>query len=484
MNKVMIVDDERMIVNSLALGFDWAGAGFEVVATATGAGEALTLIDSLYPDVVFTDIKMPGMSGIDLMTEARKRHPEIQFVVISGHADFTYAQKALHLGAIAYCLKPLEDEDIRGALTAAAREIQTMAALRQASLRRFLDAPSKENARALVASALPSPAPGAEEGEIGVGLSLGDAAPLFTGNMRYVEMMIDDRARLYLFASGLSYLESPAFQAALLNAATQRRVSAFVYDCSSAPDALLAGRIVDLSDELYVSFLNAASLCLGKAPPRPARGAAFTDSLALLANKNRAREVEQRLSSMTGEERARLTMRDAVRIRNLCEALLCRMNNQPCQSEIRYAFELARLYPDFDQMISSLYKRLHKAVSSAVDVDRLHNETLAQIIRELSGCFTESLSFQDISARYHISPSYLSQLFKRELGTTFTEYVTRLRILYARELLESTSMLVSEVGSRAGYDNYLHFTKLFKRETGMTPKQYRASQHAGTERGE
>ncbi|MEG0901749.1 MAG: response regulator, partial [Clostridia bacterium] len=116
MHKVMIVDDERMIINSLALGFNWKSSGFEVIATATSGQEALRLLESLHPDVVFTDIKMPGTSGLDLMIEAKKRYPRLLFVVISGHADFTYAQKAIQLGAIAYCLKPLEDEDIQCAL--------------------------------------------------------------------------------------------------------------------------------------------------------------------------------------------------------------------------------------------------------------------------------------------------------------------------------------------------------------------------------
>ncbi|MEG2252479.1 MAG: response regulator, partial [Clostridia bacterium] len=65
MHKVMIVDDERMIINSLALGFNWKSSGFEVIATATSGQEALRLLESLHPDVVFTDIKMPGTSGLD-----------------------------------------------------------------------------------------------------------------------------------------------------------------------------------------------------------------------------------------------------------------------------------------------------------------------------------------------------------------------------------------------------------------------------------
>ena len=478
MRKVMIVDDERMIINSLALGFDWKQSGYEVVATATGGREALALMESVLPDVVFTDIKMPGLSGIELMMEAKKRYPSMLFVVISGHADFTYAQKAIRLGAIAYCLKPLETEDIQSALVSATRELENERALRQAALQRFWESPTAQRARELIEAALPAE----PRATLGVGLSLGDATPLFTGNVQAVDFAIDDQARLYLFTAGLDYLASPAFQAALLGAATDKRLSAFVYDVSDTPDAFLAARVVDLMDCLYAPFFDENDLWFGKAGPYAPHDSATADALAVLANKNRSREVLNRLVALRSGEGLR--MRDAVRIHNLCETLLCRLTNQPYPEKLNYGFELSRRYASFDQMCQSLHKRLERAVSGAVDTDRLHNETLVQVITELSERFAENLSFQELSARYHISPSYLSQLFKREIGLTFTEYVARLRIGYAKELLESTSLLIAEVGSRVGYDNYLHFTKLFKRETGMTPKQYRAAQQRESPREE
>ena len=83
MYQVMIVDDEKMIVNSLALGFDWKRCGFEVVATCTSSHEALRMIEFIRPDIVFTDIRMPGLSGLDLLRKIRQKLPQIQFVVIS-----------------------------------------------------------------------------------------------------------------------------------------------------------------------------------------------------------------------------------------------------------------------------------------------------------------------------------------------------------------------------------------------------------------
>ncbi|MEG1776835.1 MAG: response regulator [Clostridia bacterium] len=470
MHKVMIVDDERMIINSLALGFNWKSSGFEVIATATSGQEALRLLESLHPDVVFTDIKMPGTSGLDLMIEAKKRYPRLLFVVISGHADFTYAQKAIQLGAIAYCLKPLEDEDIQCALDAAKEELSATGSLCHAALRHFLDTPTPQTAHALLTLALPgyrTDAPAA------IGLSLGDASPLFTGSLQYTELVLSKSARLYLFCGDLQHLASPAFHAALLGAVTSRQLTAFVYDVTPEPEHALANRFTALLDQLYTVFFDENNLTLGRAQEPPLGDAAYVDALALLANKTRPYEVLLQLSALTPGQARRFTISDALLIHNLCENLLSRIRNLPYPQALSYGFELAEQYASFESLRQSLCRQLKQECGGNVDTDQLRNETLAQIVTELGGSFTQEIVFQELCAHHHINPSYLSQLFRKELGMTFTSYVNQLRIHYAKELLESTTLLVAEVSDRVGYDNYLHFTKLFKRETGMTPKQYR-----------
>ncbi|MEG0766497.1 MAG: response regulator [Clostridia bacterium] len=466
MHKVLIVDDEKMIVSSLVLGFDWKCHGFEVIATASSGREALTLIDDLRPDVVFTDVKMPGMSGLELMTTARARQPALVFVVISGYADFSFAQQALALGAIAYCLKPLEKEALQNALEKAEKVLSDSDALRHATLLRFLQEPTRERAGALFA-AYPT------GGMVGIGLSVGSAMALFTGNLPCVALALDAQCSLYIFPAGVQYLAGYAFRAALLGAVAEGRLSAFVYDAATDPAALLCDHLGDLLDQLYTFFFHKERATLGKALPIAPHDSPFTDALALLANKNRPAEVLQHLASLAPQERAQLTMQDAVRIDNLCEALLCRLRNLPTHVKHRHGFELAARYTTFDSMLQALCKRLERASSNAFDPERVHNETLAHVITYLNRHFTQRLSYQDLCLLHHIHPNYLSQLFKKEIGVSYTGYLTQLRIAYAKELLENTSALISEISDRVGYDSYLHFTKLFKRETGRTPTQYR-----------
>lgn len=469
MKKVMLVDDEKMIVNSLALGFDWKGQGFEVMATASSGGEALTLIERLHPDVVFTDIKMPGMTGLELMTEAHKLFPNLLFVIISGHAEFAYAQQAMQLGAIAYCLKPIEDEDIEAALEKASRTLDAAETMHHGMMQRFLSEPIQARAEALVNSMLPA----LEKGRpIGVGLSAGDASPLLSGNISFVSCELGDDCRLYLFPAELSYLEGYAFRASALSAVTNRQLSGFVYSEAKDPAEFLTRHLLDMLDQLYAPFLGGA-VCLGLAASFEPHETLVVDQLALVANKNRPNELMQRIALLTAQEREGLTIRDAVRIYNLCDTLVYRLKNLPYPQRIGYGYELWRQYGSFDEMLAALLKRLERESCSAVDMDKVHNETLAQVLDYLHHNFTRDVSFQSLCAEYCINPSYLSQLFKKEIGITFTAYMIQLRINYAKELLEGTSTLISEISEKVGYDNYLNFTKSFKRETGLTPKQYR-----------
>ena len=464
MYKVLIVDDEKMIVNSLLLGFPWKQHDFEVVATASGGREALALMENLHPDGVMTDIKMPGMSGLELMSRCRERAPGTVFVVISGHAEFSFAQKALELGAAAYCLKPLENDEIAAALSKAKRLLTRSDELRHAALLRFLDAPSEENAGALLA-------PYDLSGQVGIGLSLGDALPLLSGSVPCIGFSLDEKCRLYLIPKDVACLESYAFRAALLGAVTSGALSAFVYDETDRPAWYLRERLTGLMDQLYAGFFSPERTALGRAQPPAARDTKWLDRFAALCNKNRLFEA---LRALSDADAAQLTMRDALRIHNLCISLLCRLQNLPVPKAPRYGYELAARYPSFAKMRAALVRRLQQASGSAADPERLHNETLARIVTEINRNFSRDLSFQALCTRYQINPSYLSQLFKKELDMTFTSYVNRLRIGYAKELLEGTTMLVSEISDRAGYENYLTFTKLFKKETGLTPKQYRA----------
>ena len=112
MTKIMFVDDDAIIRRNIANKIDWKGHGWELVYTARDPMEALDYLKNHEPDIILTDIKMPGITGIEMAAVAKDYYPNIKFIFISGYKDFEYAQQVLKLNAVDYLTKPVEEEQL------------------------------------------------------------------------------------------------------------------------------------------------------------------------------------------------------------------------------------------------------------------------------------------------------------------------------------------------------------------------------------
>ena len=111
--KLVIVDDEPILLEGLLKTYDWVGMGFEVVGSAKDGNQAIQVIKDKKPNVVLTDIRMKKVSGLQVMEEIEKEKINCLFVVLSAYRDFEYAKQACDLGAFAYLLKPIDDDELR-----------------------------------------------------------------------------------------------------------------------------------------------------------------------------------------------------------------------------------------------------------------------------------------------------------------------------------------------------------------------------------
>lgn len=116
MYKVILVDDDKIIRQGLKMMVDWKGHGFEVIGEAKNGREALLLHAELQPDLMIVDIKMPIMCGLQVIEEIRKNDSDCHFIILSGHADFSFAKIAISWGVTAYLVKPVEVNEIEKAL--------------------------------------------------------------------------------------------------------------------------------------------------------------------------------------------------------------------------------------------------------------------------------------------------------------------------------------------------------------------------------
>ncbi|GIO87345.1 putative transcriptional regulatory protein YesN [Paenibacillus faecis] len=126
MYKVMLVDDERVILEGMSLVVDWEAVGAELVDTAKNGLEALDKMSHSRPDVVITDISMPGLDGLGLIEQASAAYPRTRFIMLSGYKEFDYARRAMRYGVKHYLLKPCNENQIQSALAELLQERRRM----------------------------------------------------------------------------------------------------------------------------------------------------------------------------------------------------------------------------------------------------------------------------------------------------------------------------------------------------------------------
>ena len=121
---VIVAEDEELLLNNLVHKIEKADPDFQVIGTAQTGAQALSLVEQMSPDVVFTDIKMPVMDGITLLTRIRDQFPFTKFVITSGFSDFEYAKKAITLKVSDYLLKPVDPDELQNVLLKIKQELQ------------------------------------------------------------------------------------------------------------------------------------------------------------------------------------------------------------------------------------------------------------------------------------------------------------------------------------------------------------------------
>ena len=140
MLKLILADDEEMIQESIRALIDWISIGVEVVASCNNGPETLQEFVTQSRDIVMTDIKMPGMSGLDLIAEVYNRKDLMtEFILLSGYADFEYAKQAITYRVSNYLLKPCNENQIIEAVKKASAEIRKRKKIKEKKIKNQLD---------------------------------------------------------------------------------------------------------------------------------------------------------------------------------------------------------------------------------------------------------------------------------------------------------------------------------------------------------
>ena len=521
---VLIVEDEENQRRALVDRVQWQEAGFTVIGEAENGAEALDKIETLEPDLIFTDIRMPMISGIELAARVRELRPATQMVILSGYDSFEYAQAAIQYNIISYLLKPLSaselseklfeihdrmDERLRGVLQTDSRDTPTV--MRELKVTEFLlplllgGAENREDEKRLreTASELSILEQNSNcrvgvlvskfKNENGENITDSEHAALINNILRRTVRC----ETLIAYGRAVSLVSSP--KDTLLSDALELPLREIVQTARRMMNCFCTIGVSREIDEL--SNLSSAYFQAVTARRYTSDGAG---EVRFISDCERDTEfefdsvekavlrLEQILKVGTGDDLQRFI--DELYENNTPEnanllvvqiiANVCRIvSNTSDTAELSRLISanpmLARItsYNSESGMRNELVAFCLDAKSIIAQSQRRDTEVLCDKVVQIidTRYDDETLSLTGVSRELAVSPNYLSALIKKEKKKNFITLLTERRMKAAHDMLLCTSMKILEISERCGYSDQHYFSYCFKKFYGESPNRVRGA---------
>lgn len=471
MYRVMIVDDEVWALKGIRRLLENLTEQFLIVFETTDPVEALEKICTEKPDVVFTDVRMPEISGIELMYRVRERGIDTSFVVISGFADFSYVQQALQEGAVDYQLKPLDVHKTDKMLERLFVKMENKRSFEELNLYAAFRS-GQSNYRWLLQKKMRKPL-----------YKRYQVVTICFKTVDFNKMMWDSGSK----SQQLFLKLGPCKCICIINSEADKTDDIVKYLMSRTEEINSAGISQSVANIDKISMLMKHSELASRdcfsdsakviSPYRPANIAAITKLWKKIAGelKNHNYKYLKQIILKIPEYFIdnKLTAEDAV---SLWNQIVISTQDDIAAEETLADLEyldvngLIEKFADITEMSEYLYEQLpHHDKTQTGTV----NHQFTKLLDYISEHYMENLYLKELCLRFFINMSYCCELFRKVEGMTFTQYITSLRINNACVLLQSSRLTIQEVCERVGYNDYFYFNKVFKRNIGCTPYEYR-----------
>jgi len=504
MMDVLLVDDEPWVLEGLRTMVNWDKYGFRICGEAENGNVAWSMIEGLQPDLVFTDIHMPSVSGLELIdTSLNGLSNPPRFVILSGYDSFEYAKTALEARVEDYLLKPIDEDEIEKVLEQIARKIHKEHALKEMHRReralyvncvfnRLLHGEDSSELRMEVEAMLPI-----EDHEnmscllIEGGAGIEDMKSWICGmaEAHWSEPFSDAEGRIGIFTSeaehSLERLEAMGRSLCEVRSNSPILValghhpggiSALRPAYEKALSALNWKRYQDVDGIIYYENLPQNK---GQVSVNQQALTALIETI-LSGEQDRLRD---KLHAMLAYSDSALSVPDIehVRVQLLALEMSIRKHLKELDGDVD------RLMADVQNM-SGVITRTSSYVEArdyafmlsltAMNVmqelrNKKESNTIYRVIQYVNQEFREKVQLQELAQKFHMNANYLGQAFKQQTGKSFREYLNDKRMDEAKRLLRQSRCSISEVALNSGYSNTDYFISQFKRSTGMAPSVYR-----------
>lgn len=442
--RLLIVDDGHYVVEYMKHLLDWKSFGIQQIETTTNSIEAREWLNQRHVDILITDIRMPEVSGIDLLQHIHQHNLLTKVIILSGYSQFEYAQQGIRLGALDYLLKPVDKDDVEKAMNKAIHNIK---------------------------NTTPRPAVHWEN---------------FDGLGYLLSLLGENETLRTEFEAYTDLLGSRLFCCLKMDNCTQADIDDLQHKLGDQWTCLVwssGTQLVGLVPEEVAEMLITKPDCTFLSPP-------FS-----ITDRNEFRQLFYEfflgeyvqsadfggifnLSPSCGDwESAGNIMKSYDRIQLRKEKILFLMetilyvymvDKERNPSETAdWIFNRLRdpdkLWPTLMDIVSQIRNNKQMSIQTIV----------SKVQKYIEDHLSHGLSLDELGKVAHLHPVYLSKLFKQETGENVSNYISKKRLEKASHLLLDSELRIADISQMVGYKKNQYFIQLFKEEFGVTPYQYR-----------
>ncbi len=529
--KIVIVEDEEPVRKAISEVIDWEKHGFELVFQANDGQEALDFIQDMQPDVLFTDICMPIMDGLELTKKVMEINRSIKVVILTGYSEFEYAKQAINLNVNKYILKPITAAELTGILVELKTELddeirekrslnhykkqyeESRKILEEKAFLNLLDSNRKEYITIEYFARL------------GIDLDAENyiVSVLVAENIdEIVKSQWDNDFQLLDFAicnvvreilnqykQGIVFI-GPDGQLIIIFKDTGPMVNRFNDYCIDIINQVMfnikrifhleisvgVGDIYSSIEMISYSYMDALSALEYKL--LVGNGKIIVRSDIESKGKPAAKKIDEIIKKLkhyikisdikkVGKQvdflfefikSSKITIAEFKTILLKLNVSIMEVSNDLTDDNSWKLFELFSEVFNKENIdkIKEYYLNLCNNLLNIAIEYRKNNQIdlIKSAVKYIYDNFRNSeLDVQMISEYLHLSTSYFSRLFKRSTGETFVEYLTRVRMDKSKELLKTSAMKITEISEYIGYNDPHYFSYNFRKQTGVSPSEYR-----------
>lgn len=515
---ILIVDDQEVVLQSIVQSVDWKNLLIDSVLTAAGAEQAKKILSSEKVDILLSDIEMPGEDGIELLKWVRQQGLQLEHIFLTSHADFSYAHEALRLGSTDYVLQPAKPSEIEAAIRKVSKNIFQKEHVRQLELHKedilfgYIDKALHQKDFRVTEEQLRQ----AFERNIRNGVYYAalmsiqhwEGEPWRQDLLLFVfRNVLNEIYRtgekcdmiLCSFSNEIYYFivyADPQVLDAYEHLEKLSRFQQFIeeyarfdmslyYSAAETSENLLActTRLMQLHENNVIKKTgliaenedragNAADSNdheVGLPAAKWREWLSNGDGKLILADVNRCIMEIRTTRPVNRNDLSRIFSTFLGTWYSVCneKKINCNLDSKTYSMEDR--LKAVRNIDTLREALTYCIEQLNNSMNSEFGKGDFYRRAIDFIDDNLYRNFSRA----EVAEYVNMSEVYFSRMFRERCGKTFQQHVMDERMRYAKDMLRSTSLPVSMIASRLGYDNFSYFSKVFHKETGQSPQEYR-----------